>query len=70
MSIEYFSKHVDVDDLDQLTFGRIKKEIATRKKELATEKHKGIKLCMDTDQWILRAAKHGHIKIIVPGQLV
>ena len=66
--IEYFCKHIDVDDLNQITFGFIKKEFAARKKELATEKHKGIKLCMDPDKWILRPHE-GHFSILIPAQL-
>ena len=67
---EHFCKHINVDDLDQITFGFIKEHIASRKKELATEKLKGVKLCMDTNQWVIKASKNGHIKIMVPGQLI
>ncbi len=65
--IEYFCKHIDTDDLNQITFGFIKKEIAIRKKELATEKYKGIKICMDTNKWVLRPSGT-YITILVPVQ--
>jgi hypothetical protein len=70
MSVEYYCKHIDVDDLNELTIGFLKREIAARKKELATEKVKGIKLCMDTDQWVLRPTEYGRFKLLVPSQLV
>ena len=69
MNIEYFCKHIELDDLNQVTFGFIKKEIALRKKELATEKHKGMKLCMDTNKWVLRVSE-GYIIVLVPFQCI
>jgi hypothetical protein len=70
MSIEYFCKHIEVEDLNDMTFGFFKKEIAIRKKELATENHKGLKLCMDADQWVLKVTEDFHITIMVPAQRI
>ena len=67
--IEYFCKNIDVDDMNDITFGFIKKHLAERKKELATEKYKGLKPCMDTNKWVLRPSE-GHLTILVPAQLV
>ena len=50
---EYFCKHIDVDDLNQLTVGFLRKHIAARRKELLTEKYKGMKLNLNPDSWIL-----------------
>jgi hypothetical protein len=66
----HFSKHIDVDDLNLITFGLLKKEIAARKKELATEKCEGIKLCLNTSKWVIRAEPNGHISIQIPAQLL
>lgn len=64
--IQYFCKHIDVDDLNELTVGFIRKAIAARRKELLTEKHTGIKLNMNPDSWVLRPHE-GHFTIMIPG---
>ena len=70
MTQYHFCKHIGIDDLNQLTVGFIRKEIAARRKELLTEKHKGMKLNLNPDNWVLRAEPNGHITILVPAQLV
>lgn len=67
---ECFCKHIDVDDLNQITFGFIKKEFAVRKKELATEKYKNMKLCLNTNKWVFRANPDRSISILVPAELL
>jgi hypothetical protein len=67
MTQYHFCKHIGVDDLNQLTVGFIRKEIAARRKELLTEKHKGMKLNLNPDSWVLRPHE-GHFSILVPAQ--
>ena len=70
MTRYHFSKHIDVGDLNLITVGFLRKEIAIRRKELLTEKYKGMKLNLNPDTWVIRAEPNGHISIQVPAQLL
>jgi hypothetical protein len=67
---KYFCKNIDLDDMNQLTVGLLKKELALRKKELSTEQWEGVKPCLDISKWVLRADPTGCITILVPVQLI